>query len=82
MWHFLILFARNFTTFGQVEERPNLVLKLIREPQWAQQHPDIMGPSSSFFYFGPSRTPGHFAYGNSQPQPMPSALRRKKDGNP
>ncbi|KAK0491597.1 hypothetical protein IW261DRAFT_1438498 [Armillaria novae-zelandiae] len=33
---------------------PTLVMKLTREAPWAQQHASIMGPSNSFFYFGPS----------------------------
>ncbi|KAI0787071.1 hypothetical protein BC629DRAFT_1593603 [Irpex lacteus] len=69
-----------FTT-SLLEEQPNLLLRLTREPSWSQQHPDIMGPSSSFFYFGPSRSPGHLAYGNSAPQPMSNSMRRKRDAN-
>ncbi|KAI0690844.1 hypothetical protein BC835DRAFT_1280167 [Cytidiella melzeri] len=64
-----------------VEEHPNLILKLTREALWSQQHPDIMGPASSFFYFGPSRRPGHLAYGNSPSQPMTSAMKQKRDAN-
>ncbi|KAI0092108.1 hypothetical protein BDY19DRAFT_579093 [Irpex rosettiformis] len=69
-----------FTT-SLLEEQPNLLLRLTREQTWSQQHPDIMGPSSSFFYFGPSRSPGHLAYGNSAPQPMINSMRRKRDAN-
>ncbi|KAI0340828.1 hypothetical protein BDW22DRAFT_1359663 [Trametopsis cervina] len=67
---------------SQVEELPNLLLKLVREAPWAQQHPDIMGPVSSFFYFGPSRTPGNLAYGNTSTHPMANDIRpSKRDSN-
>ncbi|KIP10366.1 hypothetical protein PHLGIDRAFT_11315 [Phlebiopsis gigantea 11061_1 CR5-6] len=69
-------------TISPVDERPNLVLKLAREAPWAQQHPDIMGPSSSFFYFGPSRSPGNMAYGNSATQAMVNSIRKPKEGSP
>ncbi|KAJ3522161.1 hypothetical protein NM688_g8914 [Phlebia brevispora] len=69
-------------TVTVVEQTPNLLLKLIREAPWAQQHPDIMGPSSSFFYFGPSRTPGYLVYGNSQTQSMANLRKQKKDHSP
>ncbi|KAI0784901.1 hypothetical protein C8Q75DRAFT_794883 [Abortiporus biennis] len=62
-----------------VEENPNLILKVTREAPWAQRHPDIMGPNSSFLYFGPSRMPGYLVYGNSSPQPMANARKQKKD---
>ncbi|CAL1699983.1 unnamed protein product [Somion occarium] len=68
-------------TVKMVDESPNLILKLTREAPWAQQHPDIMGPSSSFFYFGPSRTPGYIVYGNSPTQPMTHSRRQKKEGS-
>lgn len=65
----------------QVDENPNLILKLTREAAWAQQHPNVMGPSSSFFYFGPNRSPGYLAYGSSGTQPMANSRRQKKDGS-
>ena len=65
----------------QVEEDPNLIMRLTREAPWAQQHPDIMGPSNSYFYFGPSRAPGYLVYGNSPSQSMSSARRQKKDNS-
>ncbi|KAF7789427.1 hypothetical protein EIP86_000371 [Pleurotus ostreatoroseus] len=40
-----------------------------------------MGPSSSFFYFGPSCTPGYLVYGNSPTQAMANSRRQKKDGS-
>jgi hypothetical protein len=67
---------------AQVEDRPNLVLKLSREAEWAQQHPDIMGPNASFFYFGPSRSAGVLAYGNTPTQPMTNSMKRNKEGSP
>ncbi|KII94720.1 hypothetical protein PLICRDRAFT_96541 [Plicaturopsis crispa FD-325 SS-3] len=63
----------------QVERTPNLVLKLIREPEWAQLQPEIMGPSASFFYFGPALSSGYIVYGNSSHNPMANSLRQKKD---
>ncbi|KAK7696071.1 hypothetical protein QCA50_000713 [Cerrena zonata] len=68
-------------TVNLVDENPNLILKLVREAAWAQQHPNIMGPNSSFFYFGPNRSPGYLVYGNSRTQPMANSRRQKKDGS-
>lgn len=65
----------------QVDENPNLIMKIAREAPWAQQHPDIMGPSNSYFYFGPNRTPGHLIYGNSTYQTMAQARNRKKENS-
>ena len=65
----------------QVDENPNLIMRVSREAPWAQQHPDIMGPSNSFFYFGPNRTPGHFIYGNSTYVTMAQARTRKKENS-
>ena len=58
------------------------MLKLTREAPWAQQHPDIMGPTSSFFYFGPAHAPGYLVYGNSPTQPMLNSVKRKKESSP
>jgi len=55
------------------------VTKLTREAEWAQQHPDIMGPSNSFFYFGPSKTAGYLVYGNLPSQAMSDSMRQKKE---
>lgn len=56
-------------------------MKLTREAPWAQQHPDIMGPNSSVFYFGPAHTPGHLAFGNTMPQPMTNYRRQRRDSS-
>ncbi|TBU45200.1 hypothetical protein BD309DRAFT_1071558 [Dichomitus squalens] len=64
-----------------VDENPNLIMKIAREAPWAEQHPDIMGPSNSYFYFGPNRTPGHFIYGNSTYFSMAQARLRKKENS-
>jgi len=69
--------SRHAFTVSMVDEDPNLILKLTREAPWAQRHPDVMGPSSSFFFFGPSRTPGYLAYGNLEPQPMANYRKSK-----
>jgi len=62
----------------EVEQKPNLLVRVTREPQWSQQHPDIMGPSSSFLYFGPGKSTGYLVYGNSPVQSMASSIRQKK----
>ena len=61
-----------------MEQKPNLLVRLIREPQWSQQHPEIMGPSTSFMYFGPGKSSGYLIYGNGPNQPMNSSVRQKK----
>jgi hypothetical protein len=66
-------------TIVQVEHTPNIVTRLTREAEWAQQHPDIMGPSNSFFYFGPSKAPGYLVYGNLPSQAMSDSMRQKKE---
>jgi hypothetical protein len=65
----------------QVEQTPNLVIKITREPQWSQLHPTIMGPNNSFFYFGPSITPGYVVYGNGPSMAMSSLSKQKKEGS-
>ncbi|KZT70294.1 hypothetical protein DAEQUDRAFT_668053 [Daedalea quercina L-15889] len=62
-----------------IEEDPNLIMRLTREKPWTQQHPDIMGPSNSYLYFGPNRAPGYLVYGNSPPQSMANARRQKRE---
>ncbi|KAH9942596.1 hypothetical protein B0H21DRAFT_696360 [Amylocystis lapponica] len=62
----------------QVDENPNLIMKLTREAPWAQQHSDIMGPSNSYLYFGPNRTPGYLVYGTSQSTTSMLNSRRQK----
>ncbi|KAI0329640.1 hypothetical protein GY45DRAFT_1346435 [Cubamyces sp. BRFM 1775] len=64
-----------------VDENPNLIMKIAREAPWAQQHPDIMGPSNSYLYFGPNRTPGHLIYGNSTYHTMAQARHKKKESS-
>ncbi|KAI0650897.1 hypothetical protein C8Q79DRAFT_1007112 [Trametes meyenii] len=68
-------------TVTMADENPNLIMKIAREAPWAQQHPDIMGPSNSYLYFGPNRTPGHLIYGNSTYHTMAQARHRKKDSS-
>ncbi|EIN11032.1 hypothetical protein PUNSTDRAFT_142896 [Punctularia strigosozonata HHB-11173 SS5] len=61
-------------------QAPNAIVKVAREPSWSQHHPEVMGPSNAFLYFGPSKTPGYLAYGNDPTtHPMVSALKQKKD---
>ena len=72
---------RSFLTPIQADENPNLIMKIAREAPWAQQHPDIMGPSNSYLYFGPNRIPGHLIYGNSTYQTMAQARHRKKENS-
>jgi len=40
-----------------------------------------MGPSNSYFYFGPERTPGYLVYGNSPHQSMAAARRQKRENS-
>lgn len=54
-------------------------MRLTREKPWTQQHPDIMGPSNSYLYFGPNRAPGYLVYGNSPSQSMTNARRQKRE---
>lgn len=61
-----------------MEQKPNLLVRLIREPQWSQQHPEIMGPNTSFMYFGPGKSSGYLIYGNGPNQPMNGSVRQKK----
>ena len=63
---------------NDMEQKPNLLVRLIREPQWSQQHPEIMGPSTSFMYFGPGKSSGYLIYGNGPNQSMNSSVRQKK----
>ncbi|KAK0190353.1 hypothetical protein F5146DRAFT_550338 [Armillaria mellea] len=59
---------------------PTLVMKLTREVPWAQQHASIMGPSNSFFYFGPRTSPGYIVYGNNPLNlPMSHLMRQERD---
>lgn len=62
-----------------MEQKPNLLVRLMREPQWSQQHPEIMGPDTCFMYFGPGKSSGYLVYGNGPNQPMNSSVRQKKN---
>jgi len=66
----------------KVAKDPNLIVKLNRLDDWAQRYPDILGPRNSYFYFGPSLSPGQLAYGNTERIPMAFYLRRKKEASP
>jgi hypothetical protein len=68
----------HFVRRNDVEQKPNLLVRLMREPQWSQQHPEIMGPSTSFMYFGPGKSSGYLIYGNGPNQPMNGSVRQKK----
>lgn len=67
--------------FLQVEEKPNLIVKLTREEDWTKQHSDIMGPDNSYLYFGPSRSQGYLVYGNGEPKSMAEARTQKKEAS-
>ncbi|KAG5651261.1 hypothetical protein H0H81_009305 [Sphagnurus paluster] len=61
---------------------PNAVIKLTREAEWSQQHPSIMGPVNSYFYFGPEYAPGYIIYGNNRNTiPMPYFIRQRREGS-
>lgn len=68
-------------TVEQVYQNPSVV-KVTREAEWSQQHPDIMGPTSAFLYFGPANTRGYMVYGNGEQISMATHLRQKKEGSP
>jgi len=68
-------------TVTEVEQNPNLLVKLTREAPWSKQHPQIMGPNNSFLYFGPEHTSGYLVYGNGPTQPMTNSIRRKREGS-
>lgn len=59
-----------------------MVLKLTREGTWANQHPGIMGPDNSYFYFGPANSPGYIVYGNNRISiPMSYLSRQNRTGS-
>ena len=61
---------------------PNLVIKLTREATWSQQHPSIMGPNNSYFYFGPDTSSGYIMYGNNPTSHlMTHSIRQKREGS-
>lgn len=51
---------------SQASNSPTLLIKLHREPEWAQLHQSILGPEKSWFYLGPNKQPGYVCYGNNQ----------------
>ena len=73
------IFDNNFIFAQIVDHGPNIIVRLTREAEWSQQHPDIMGPSNAYLYFGPSKTIGYLVYGNLPSQPMSESLRQKKE---
>jgi hypothetical protein len=54
-----------------------MVVRLIREKEWAQQHPDIMGPSNAYLFLGYNDSPGHLAFGNNERKPMANWMKAK-----
>lgn len=57
-------------------------MRLTREAAWSQQHPSIMGPDNSFFYFGPGPSPGYIVYGNNRTSiPMGHFTRQRREGS-
>jgi len=66
-------------TINDVEQNPNLLVRVRREPQWSQQHPEIMGPDTCFMYFGPAKSPGYLIYGNGPNQSMSDSVRQKRN---
>ncbi|KAK2464839.1 hypothetical protein APHAL10511_003138 [Amanita phalloides] len=69
-------------TVEEVGRNPNPIVRLTREPLWAQQHPSIMGPDNSFYYLGPENRPGYIIYGNNPVHfPMVNLMKRKNDNS-
>jgi hypothetical protein len=68
-------------TIRDMGSNPNLIIRITREPQWSQQHPNIMGPSNSYLYFGPNNSPGQLMYGNGPVNHMHTALRQHREGS-
>ncbi|KAF5364264.1 hypothetical protein D9756_000102 [Leucocoprinus leucothites] len=67
----------------EASKSPNLVIKLHREPRWAQLHTSILGPEKSWFYLGPNQKPGYVCYGNNQTNlgMIEKFRKRKRDGS-
>ena len=65
----------------QVARDPNLIVKLSRMDEWAEDYPDVMGPRNAYFYFGPYNSPGRLAYGGGAPNSMLLFCRKKKDSS-
>uniref|UniRef100_A0A0W0FLR4 Uncharacterized protein n=1 Tax=Moniliophthora roreri TaxID=221103 RepID=A0A0W0FLR4_MONRR len=69
-------------TLSLASQHPNLVIRLTRETPWSTQHPTIMGPEKSYFYFGPQMTPGYVMYGNNHITiPMSHLCRIQREGS-
>ncbi|KAG1752389.1 uncharacterized protein EDB91DRAFT_513125 [Suillus paluster] len=68
-------------TVTTVDQQVNVIVHIAREAAWSQQHPEIMGPSNSYLYFGPSRAPGYLVYGNGAEVAMINHLRQKRDSS-
>jgi len=68
---------------SEADNTPNLVVKLHREPKWAQLHPAVLGPERSYFFLGPHRTPGYICYGNNQTNHgmMEKFRKQKREGS-
>ncbi|KAG2143621.1 hypothetical protein DEU56DRAFT_791606 [Suillus clintonianus] len=73
--------SRPAFTVKTVDQQVNVIVHIAREAAWSQQHPEIMGPSNSYLYFGPSRAPGYLVYGNGPEVTMANHLRHKKDAS-
>ncbi|KAJ7114530.1 hypothetical protein C8R43DRAFT_902981 [Mycena crocata] len=80
-----------------VSHNPNLLVRLLREAAWSQNHPGTMGPDAAYFYFGPSApspssvygpgtltpSPGYIMYGNNRNSiPMSYMRRQNREGSP
>ncbi|THU91044.1 hypothetical protein K435DRAFT_820965 [Dendrothele bispora CBS 962.96] len=69
-----------FTLYAS--QAPNLVIRLSRESNWAQQIAYVMGPDNSYFYFGPGNTAGYIMYGNNHiTLPMSHLSRQQREGS-
>ncbi|KIM57945.1 hypothetical protein SCLCIDRAFT_28466 [Scleroderma citrinum Foug A] len=80
--HFQDSEGRQAFTVITVDQNANPVVKVAREAQWSQQHPDIMGPESAFLYLGPGGTRGYMVYGNGKELKMADHLRQTNQGSP
>ncbi|KAJ7590280.1 hypothetical protein C8J56DRAFT_859705 [Mycena floridula] len=86
--------GRSVFSLSLASPSPTLIIRLTREPQWAQQHPGVMGPERSWFYFGPPSggnladfrvervSPGYVVYGNNRISlPMAHLVRQQRAGS-
>jgi len=66
-------------TFSLAFSNPD-IFRLRREQDWEQLKPDVWGPSSAHFEWGPGRSPGTIAFGNAGARhPMLNFLLKKRD---